>query len=186
MTKEAIQEYLDEVNEKIWKNDLKMQDYIKKECSDVYKTSGGYYIVFEKPRIKKDFCFGHGQNGISTQEEVEIACDNAQYARTNDSYFMEENLKQFNEWVEMLEGQEKLYLMPQYYKSTKVACIRSEYYFHHYEWEKEKILDKLSQYDIEELKKMVFNEKEKFVKRLNTYLKRYGLSKINSWTYLVD
>ena len=29
-------------------------------------------------------------------------------------------------------------------------------------------------------------EKAKFLKRLNTYLKRYGLSKIHSWTYLVD
>lgn len=186
MSKEAIQEYLSEVNEKIWTGDQKMQDYIKKECSDVYKTSGGYYIVFEKPSIKKDFCFGHGQNGISTQEEVEIACDNAQYARTNENYFLQENLGQFDEWMEMLEGQEKLYLVPQHYKPTKVACIRSEYYFQRYEWEKDKILGELSQCDIEELKKIVQSEKEKFVKRLNTYLKRYGLSKINSWTYLVD
>ena len=186
MSKETIQEYLNEVNEKLWADSKRMQDYVKKECSDVFKTSGGHYIVFEKPSIKKDFCFGHGQNGISTQEEVEIACDNAQYARTNESYFLEENLGQFNEWMEMLEGQEKLYLIPQHYKPTKVACIRSEYYFHCYEWEKEKIFEELSQCDIEELKKMVQSENEKFVKRLNTYLKRYGLSKINSWTYVVD
>lgn len=186
MSKETIQEYLNEVNEKLWADSKRMQDYVKKECSDVFKTSGGHYIVFEKPSIKKDFCFGHGQNGISTQEEVEIACDNAQYARTNESYFLEENLGQFNEWMEMLEGQEKLYLVPQHYKPTKVACIRSEYYFQRYEWEKEKIFEELSQCDIEGLKKMVLNEKEKFVKRLNTYLKRYGLSKIHSWTYLVD
>ena len=28
--------------------------------------------------------------------------------------------------------------------------------------------------------------KKSFIKRLNTYLKKYGLSKINAWTYLVD
>ena len=28
--------------------------------------------------------------------------------------------------------------------------------------------------------------KEQFKKRLNTYLKRYGLTKIHSWTYLSD
>ena len=27
---------------------------------------------------------------------------------------------------------------------------------------------------------------ENFKKRLNTYLKRYGLSKLRTWTYLVD
>lgn len=186
MTKETIQEYLNEVNEKIWTNDKKMQDYVKKECSEVFKTSGGYLILFEKPRIKKDFCFGHGQNGISTQEEVEIACDNAQYARTNENYFLKENLQQFDEWLEMLGGRETLYLVPQHYAQTRVACIRSEYYFRRYEWERNKIVEVLTKDDIEELKKVVLSEKEKFIKRLNTYLKRYGLSKIHSWTYLVD
>lgn len=28
--------------------------------------------------------------------------------------------------------------------------------------------------------------KEQFIKRLNTYLKRYGLTKLNVWTYLSD
>ena len=186
MTKEAIQEYLNEVNEKLWNNDKKMQDYIKKECSDVYKTSGGQLILFEKPRIKKDFCFGHGQNGISTDEETNAAFESAQYARTNEGYFLKENLEWFDEWMEMLNGHETLYLVPQHYKPTRVACIRSEYYFRRYEWERDKIIEELSAYDIEELKKVVLSEKEKFVKRLNTYLKRYGLSKIHSWTYLVD
>ena len=27
---------------------------------------------------------------------------------------------------------------------------------------------------------------ENFKKRLNTYLKRYGLSKLTTWTYLID
>lgn len=29
-------------------------------------------------------------------------------------------------------------------------------------------------------------EKAKFVKRLNAYLKRFGLSKVHSWTYIID
>ena len=28
--------------------------------------------------------------------------------------------------------------------------------------------------------------KENFIKRLNTYLKKYGLSKVNSWSYWQD
>ena len=36
------------------------------------------------------------------------------------------------------------------------------------------------------LLKMVEAATERFRKRLNVYLKRYGLSKINSWSYLSD
>ena len=42
----------------------------------------------------------------------------------------------------------------------------------------------------EEDKKLVIamyeEEKEKMSKRIDTYLKRYGLSKLNVWTYWVD
>lgn len=186
MSKETIQEFLNEVNEKIWADSKRMQDYEKKQCSDVFKSTGGHYVEFEKPYIKKDFCFGHGQNGISTQEEVEIACDNAHYARTNEGYFLQENLSQYDEMLETLNGDEKLYLIQNYRKPSKIACIRTEEYFRHYEWDRQLIVEELSDYDIEELKKMVKKEKEKFAKRLNTYLKRYGLSKVHSWTYLVD
>ena len=186
MSKETIQEFLQEVNEKVWATDQHMQEYVKKQCSDVFKSKGGYFVEFEKPSIKTRFCFGHGQNGISTQEEVEIACDNAEYARTNEGYFLRENLEQFDEMLEMLNGREKLYLMQNYRKDSKIACVRSEGYFWHYEWDRKLIVEELSQEDVEELKKIVQSEKEKFRKRLNTYLKRYGLSKIHSWTYLVD
>lgn len=186
MSKETIQEYLEEVNTKVWADSKDMQEYCKKKCSDVFKSTGGYFVEFEKPTIKKDFCFGHGQNGISTQEEVEIACDNAQYARTNEGYFLKENLEQFDEWMEMLNGRDKLYLMQNYRKTSKIACVRTETYFWHYQWDRDKIVEELSTADIEKLKEIVLSEKAKFTKRLNTYLKRYGLSKVHSWTYLVD
>ena len=186
MSKETIQEYLQEVNEKIWAGDTHMQEYCRKQCSDVFKSTGGHLVEFEKPSIKKDFCFGHGQNGISTEEESEIAFSNAQYARTNEGYFLQENLEQFDEWMEMLNGKDKLYLMRNYCKPCKMACVRTETYFWHYQWDREKIVEELSAADIEKLKEIVLSEKAKFTKRLNTYLKRYGLSKVHSWTYLVD
>lgn len=186
MSKETINEYLNEINETIWKGDTHMQEYIKKECSDVFKSTGGHYVNFAKPSIKKDFCFGHGCNGLSTQEDIESACNSAAYARTNEGYFLRENLEQFDSQLELLDSGEKIYLMQSYYKPTKIACIRSEKYFWHFKWDRDKIVEELSEFDIQELKKMILNEKEKFTKRLNTYLKRYGLSKVHAWTYLVD
>ena len=163
-----------------------MQEYVKKKCSDVFKSAAGYLVEFEKPNIKKDFCFGHGSNGYSTQDEAEIARDNAAYARTNENYFLKENLEEFENWISILEGNEKIYLMKYNRKSEKLACLRTESYFSRYFWDKDKIVEELSKSDIEKLKKLILNEKAKFEKRLNTYLKRYGLSKIHSWTYLVD
>lgn len=186
MSKETIQEFLNEVNEKIWADSKRMQDYEKSQCSDVYKSAGGHFVEFEKPYIKKDFCFGHGQNGISTEEDSDRASGMAEHARTSESYFIEENLSQYDEMLKELNGDEKLYLMQNYRKPSKIACVRSEGYFRHYEWDRDKIVEELSQSDIEGLKAMVQSEKAKFTKRLNTYLKRYGLSKIHSWTYLVD
>lgn len=186
MSKGTIQEYLNEVNEKVWAGDKHMQDYVAKKCSDVFKSTGGHFVEFEKPSIKKDFCFGAGCNGLSTSEDWDRASDMAEYARTNEDYFMEENLEQFEEWMEMLNGPEKLYLMHNYRHDSKIACVRSEGYFFRYEWDRKNIVEELSACDIEELKKMVQSEKEKFIKRLNTYLKRYGLSKVHSWTYLCD
>jgi hypothetical protein len=44
----------------------------------------------------------------------------------------------------------------------------------------------LSGEDLELAKKLVATESKRFEKRLRTYLKRYGLSKIHSWTYWAD
>lgn len=169
---------------KIWGKDEKMMSYLMKNCSNVYETEAGNLIEFEKQDIKKRFCFGHGVNGVTTQEDTNSACNMAQHARTSEEYFIKENLGWYNELKETLE-EEKLFLMPQYSK-TSICSIKTENYFWHYERERERIVETLSEKDIEGLKAMLEVEKEKFMKRLNTYLKRYGLSKVHSWTYLVD
>lgn len=51
--------------------------------------------------------------------------------------------------------------------------------------EKEKC-DELSGADVAGLIEMAKNERRKFEKRLETYLKRYGLSKLSVWTYYRD
>lgn len=169
---------------KIWGNDEKMMNYLMKNCSNVYETEAGNLIEFEKQSIEKRFCFGYGVNGVVRQEDMSSACEMAQHARTSEEYFIRENLEWYYRLKETLT-EEKLFLTPQYSK-TSICSIKTENYFWHYEWEREKIVETLSEKDIEGLKAMLEVEKEKFMKRLNTYLKRYGLSKVQSWTYLVD
>lgn len=188
MTKETVKEYLEEVNTKVWAKSPDMQEYCRKKCSDVFKSKKGYLLEFEKPVIKKNFCFGHGYNGISTQEEVNIACDNARNARTNENYFLEENLERYDEWLKILDSEQSLYLFTSYKKdaNVKIVYLRTAEYLRIYPWDKDSIVQELDNEEIEELRQIVLSERAKFVKRLNTYLKKYGLSKINAWTYLVD
>lgn len=185
MTKETINEYLQEVNEKVWAKSPTMQAYAKKCCSDVFKSQSGYFVEFEKRDIKKRFCFGHGQNGISTEEETNNAFDKAQNAKTNEQYFIDENLKYYNDWLKELDENEEFYLVPSY-KNTKICSIVTQRYFFYYPYEETKKIEKLSKQDLKNLREVIESEKAKFQKRLNTYLKRYGLSNVHSWTYLVD
>lgn len=187
MTKETVQKFLDEINTKVWTNDCSMQEYCRKKCSDVFESKLGYLVEFEKPSIKKDFCFGHGYCGITTEEETQKAFDNALNAKTNENYFIRENLEWYERYLELLNDTKywDLHLVVRN-KNTKICSLKSEKYFCHYEWERKNIVETLSTDDIEKIREIIELEKEKFLKRLNTYLKKYGLSKVHSWTYLVD
>ena len=185
MENQLIQEFMEEIK-KVWPNDEKMQEYCKKKCSGLFKSSGGHLVEFEKPSIETRFCFGYGYNGCSNGEDDKSARDMANYASTNEKYFIRENLEQFRDWEESLQDQ-KVYLMEQYWRAkTKMAFVRTEEYFDRMPVDRKLIVEELSEEDIEELKKVIENEKQKFIKRLNTYLKRYGLSKVHTWTYLRD
>lgn len=185
MSKEAIAEYLTEVNEKVWSNSKRMQDYEKQICSDVFKSEGGNLIMFRKPSIRKSFCFGHGFCGISTEEETRNAFDNAEIARTDENYFIKRNLEDFESDLQELEKTEKVYLIPSY-KGTKIAYYITDDCWRVKSGAMDDVIEVLNDADVEKLKQTILSEKSKFVKRLNTYLKRYGLSKVHSWTYLVD
>lgn len=185
MSKETIQEWFDEVIQKKWGNSKSMVAYCQKKCSDVFKSHSGYLVEFEKPDIKTRFCFGHGFCGITTKEDTENAFACADKARKDIQYFLNENLAKYKEWLELLESDETLFLLSSY-SGTKACSIRTESYLWQYQYEKDRVVEELNEEDKKNLKEIILSEKAKFEKRLNTYLKRYGLSKIHSWTYLVD
>ena len=178
MSKELIKRYAD-ID---YPNNKSMNNYILKSTSEVIETSKGYLIRFEKPSIKTRFCFGHGCNGISTSEDVKNACNMAQNARTNEQYFIEKNLEGINERIKEYEENNL------YYSDLKTGILKSivsENVLNHFRngiHNEEQV----SKQDKELILNTLKSEKTKFEKRLNTYLKRYGLSKIHSWTYLVD
>ena len=192
------------------KNQLKeKKETLKKYYYDVFKTermttycinkinyivelSNGKIITIEKPTIKKDFCYGYGQYGITDEQEEQEACRMQEIARTNYQYFMAKNLEQLNDKIEDLKNAQKVYIFNNYYRQSQDNILRTyqviryladEDRFNMTQYEN---LEELSQEDINKIIEGLETVKKEFIKRLETYLKKFGLSKVHSWTYLVD
>lgn len=191
---------------KIW-DDKKMVDYCTKKVAICVKLPGGELIPIEKQSIKKDFCFG--ESGYDYEDAIRSAAA----ARTNQEYFIAENMEYFDEMLQDIENHIHLvgnYLMT--ISNSRYSNDNSK--IHYIRFEKiTKILDDLGgSANIEELKlgqtiseigsgrayRIITDEEAKIIldaykqaaaahrKKVDSYLKRYGLSKVNSWTYWRD
>lgn len=191
-----------------------MIDYYNKECSYILTLSDGSHVIFKKPRIETSFCFGYGQYGISTDEEQKSATEMADYARENQNYFLEENLRQFNhkidilkayickltnydQWVDQYLRSGTNYDLSNYeicaykhaskfdyFKISSIHIYNADSIYNKIDNENETVITNID--DLKNILSVYEYEKAKFEKRLNTYLKKYGLSKLKTWSYLVD
>ena len=196
--KELKEKYMNIIRAEVWQNDERMQEYARKECEYVVELSNGNIIDIEKPRIEKNFCFGMGMYATYTQEEFEAAEELADNARKNVDYFISENMKQITDKIyylkEALENKREVYTFLHYsgqpenselvaYNCVRI-CDNPEYA--PFRWSNLQAVKKLSSEDIQAIIDGLEEVAKKFMKRLNTYLKRYGLEKLNVWTYCRD
>lgn len=198
MTQKQLKEkYMDVIKKEVW-SDEDMQEYARKECAYVVELSNGNIIAIDKPRIKKDFCFGMGMYATYTQEEFEKAEELAEEARSNVNYFVSHNMEQLTNVVddlkESLNGSLETYTFVQYcgqpedtiLKGFNIVRICNNPECNPLRWSRIKAVKKLDNEDIEKIIAGYESVIETFQKRLNTYLKKYGLSKLNVWTYCRD
>ena len=160
---------------------------------------GNCFLGFEKPSIQTRFCFGYGQNGISTDGDFNRACEEERNMETNQQAFIDANLEDLNKSVKKI----KTYIKQWIDKEEK--CFSSRYNkificknsYNHlacltWSWDydnirnKDMIIREATKEDLLLIIEVYKQQIENFKKRLNTYLKRYGLSKLTTWTYLVD
>lgn len=173
MTKEEIREMFIPV----WGNSKRMLDYCVKEFSDI-AIIDGKRVLFTKPRIETSFCF-------DDSFDYDGAVRMADHARTSEDYFRKENLKQFDELLESIDDwRMETFIVPRYREDAHIYTPRWAYKYdlddypsRYADW------IKLTDEGKEILRQAIIKEKEKFKKRVNTYLKRYGLTKVKSWTY---
>ena len=171
------QEYLTYVEQmqetEYWK------DYYRKRKDLAVKLQDGWLII-DKPSIENKFCF-HDE-GPQYEFYKKLMANESSLQ----SYFLSENLASIDREIENLKkADEPLYTRPLSNNAVEVLTHRDIYGYYDYlngkkearQITKEERADILTAYGI---------VRAEFEKRLQSYLKRYGVSKLHVWTYWAD
>lgn len=165
-----------------WLNEFletEKNDYYRKSSVGAIKLHGKYYLI-EKPSIENKFCF-HDE-GPDYEFYKDLMKDKENRLA---SYFKSENLAVFDNKIEHIEKGEEwsndrsVYWSDKCYTNNRLAL-----YFY----------DGASMNDstecTEEEKQLILQGlqygRSLFEKRLDAYLKKYGTSKLHTWTYWAD
>ena len=167
---------------KVWHDNDRMVDWCVKNVSG-YIDIDGVIVVFDKPHIKTDFWFGE-----HTYDYDEV-CNRCAKARESVDYFIAENMRGFDWKIEQLEDhcKYKTYIVPKAYYCQDDDCRLGYVELCHFysnpsgEKAREMTADEKEKYT-----EFIKEERAKFEKRLNTYLKRYGLSKCSYGVFWAD
>lgn len=187
-TQKELKEVYRNCVEDIWSSETMINDSMK-NADYIVEFTNGNIAEIEKPRIQKDFCFSYGYGGISTDEEEERANRCVTIASSDEKYFYDENMKELYETIDNLEKAKKrdnLYQCQAYTGQSEDNILRAYTAKNMYNENRLKEEDKLSREDIDRIIEGYKEVIKKFDKRLKTYLKRYGLSKVKAWSYLSD
>ena len=180
--------YMSEIA-KAW-SDKRMLDYFDKEVSSIVELSDGKLMSFSKRKIETDFCFGYGFTNT-----YDNARDTADFARQSEEYFTEKNLDKYDQEINWLtdaiqfDCQVYAYRVNYYSAKEPLNLWRwitlSEHQLQEikHDTERYKDLQLISIGDANLIINSIKQERTKMEKRVKTYLKKYGLSKIRTWTY---
>ena len=136
--KKAMQEVLEK---QIWTKSPKMVDYCMKKAAYIVELSDGDFAEIDKPTIETDFCFGYGMYGVSTDEDYDRAASMERHARTNESYFVQENLKGIDRMIEQFQDDGmKAYKRLHYIGQTEGSPLKSIEFCRYWETP-EKVMD---------------------------------------------
>lgn len=183
----------------IYGKDQEMIDYCMKQAETVVSVRGMLFPI-EKRKVEKHFCFGYSDCGQG--QDYLTAVMEADKARNDSGYFKTQNLKWYREWLDDINSFNALALATTYSKSSPIRSLTA------FDWWE--VLDAVGgEARMEDLKGTLvkINGREAYIltdadreiireaynqamkaqeKKLDTYLKRYGTSKIKAWTYWLD
>ena len=170
----------------VYHGDKRMIDYCKGKADYLVELDDGCIIALEKPDIKKHFCFGYSLSREDS-ESYDAANEAAADAEKNIGHFIAENMKELDHRLKTLRdsGRFAFYVQDAFYSQSpdnKIRCLITQD-----KWEQEHLgLREISARELQALIDGYEVVKGNFLKRLNIYLKKYGLSKIQTWSYWRD
>lgn len=188
----------------VWGNSQNMIDYCVKQASVFIPVANNGIAVIDKPRIETDFYFGYSDcgQGLSYEENNERVNHVSDHLA---EYFVSYNLRDINEKIKLIEeildsenkDGEYIIINSGHYSSDILGNARSLQIVKPYNfYTGYTTLEEIQRHDasavvasIEDVKRYLEAYKfikETFTKRLNTYLKRFGTSKLSVGTYWVD
>ena len=181
---ELREQYRQHLAAVVWQKQPKMVDYCLTECAQIVELHNGI-LTISKPRIEKDFCFGYSDSAVDTTD-YDRANSMVDHALNSREYFMRENLRNLNSVLDSLQDTScTSYTQPQYNRTENDPLLRRLVVLEPWQTVNPN-MEKITEADRAALVAGYEQVKADFTKRLNTYLKRYGLSKINAWSYWRD
>lgn len=184
-----------------------MIDYCADKAASFAVLPDGKIIVVDKQKIEKDFCFG--ESGYDYDE----AHEQAEHARKSKEYFKQQNMKLFDSFLNDLEevknnyaGNYALVIGDRHYTGQTDDCRLAFMEFVRLSVLIDALggscyLEELPGQDVtifgcdrrvatqEEINCIIEAYKvarAEHEKKVDAYLKRYGTSKVHSWTYWRD
>lgn len=173
--------------------------YYKSDIGNVVELENGQVLVIEKPRLETHFCFGYSDFGQGMTYDEANKCERC----FNEDDFVNENIRRsglqtrIKELNEMDSTQQvwafQNNVTTNRFVSYQILHVTTEGIFYNYYFNYPKKFEDCPEYtvrltnkDIEALKKALQDTLDEFNKRVHTYLKRFGLKKVHKWTYWVD
>lgn len=167
--------------ELVWGNDQSMIDFCIKECFEVVELDNDYIIDIKKPRIQTTFCFGCGQFGNATDEEMEFASMRERNIHQFDNFRKANIEHNFGLLMERVENGK--HYMIKFHNGNKLVQIINERVL----WNpKEYIVAEITESDRIKIREALNRAIARFDKRLKTYWNRYKDTKLKTWTYITD
>lgn len=166
-----------------------------KVTDDLVELSDGLIFVLKKESIEVDFCWA--DEGPDYENYKKVTSSEESLKR----YFIWENTRKIDDHIKRLKTLKDRYdneLTPVCFEccwsrdnepigySSDLRELSGVDYYREKQDKRNGIIHELTADDVKKVTKALERFRARFQKRLDTYLKRYGVSKLHTWTYWAD
>lgn len=184
MTEENKRDFFDLVSKHV-KGDESYFKYFKGITAAIIRLDCGKLAYIKKPKIETQFCYAEGGQW-GTMEAALSCCEKAE---NDQNHFIDSNMKDILHEIEEVKKDKRpgremnLYFFELQNSGFGEINLLSDYDIDKFNYRN---IIKLTDSDRQKYISALESVRDSFRKRLDTYLKRYGLSKVHAWTYYGD